>query len=460
MANYLDDTGHRVVLLEPAAPRAGARLAEGRAIARRHRRPDGSCDLDGITVFLADLYTPPNDPVLAAAHTKHIAITSLADLLLRRAPGPTVGVTGSAGKTTTTSLLSKILSGINTKVRSSTDERFTPSGPAPSMLRALSTADGETWHVLELTSHHLEHVSTSPDIAVVTNLFPDHQAWHGSYDAYRDAKKRILQFQRPTDVAILNYDDREVREHFGAAAVGRTVLFSRTGDLEKGVVVVEGTVTVRTGEAEHAVCQLDDLHLPAHHLPNALAAAAAAHSIGVAAHDIGTALKQFWGLPQRTHRLGRVRGVEIYDDTTAMSPIKALSGLASFADHSVVVVCGGAVESRAGEPRVSSDAEQRDLRRFCTLLTQKASGAVLFGPGGLLIGELLRNLGLAPTRLTPAHEPDFPAAVQRALTMAEPDGQILVAPVYYNDLSELTPVLTSLVEQPSDHEQLRAPGTT
>lgn len=402
----------------------------------------GFADAD---VFIADVFTSPRSPLLAQARRIGIPVSSIADLIVRNAPGRTVGTTGSAGKTTTTYLLAEILRTADLTVQASTDYRLTPSGPAQAMLTDLSQTDTRTHHVLELTSHHLEHVTTSPTIAIVTNLFPDHQDWHGGFDAYRAAKKRILDFQDSDGVAILNFDDPETRA-FSDAAHGETLYFSSSDTLPAGVLVADGMIVIRDGSCYESVCHTRELKLPPHQLTSALAATAAAHLLGAAPTSIAATLREFTGLPQRRQYLGPIDGVDVYDDTIAMNPRKASAGLATFDDQSVVVVSGGALTSPGGEQRVSSALEQADLRRYCELLTKKAVAVVFYADGGRALYEVLQSVSASDSIVTDVVD-DFPTALQRGLTLAEQARQLLIAPVFFNRPDHLEAALDSVIKE-------------
>lgn len=402
-------------------------------------------DLADAALFVADVFTSPRSAHLAHVREKAIAVSSIADLILRNAPGRTIGITGSAGKTTTTFLLAEILRTAGLTVQASTDDRLTPSGPAHAMLAGLRTTNTDTHHILELTSHHLEHVNVSPATAIVTNLFPDHQDWHGGFDAYRAAKKRILEFQGGNGSAVVNFDDPETHA-FGNTARGATLYFSSSDTLPAGVLVAAGMILIRDdNNDEHGICRTDELKLPAHQLGSALAASAAAHLLGVAPTDMATTLRRFTGLPQRRQFIGHIDGVDVYDDTIAMSPRKAAAGLATFGDHSVVVVSGGNLTSPGGEQRVSSALEQADLDRYCRLLTQKAVAAVLYGDGGRTIHERLH--GAPENTLQTEVVDDFTTALQQAIVLGRQASRLLIAPVFYNQPDQLKATLDDAMEE-------------
>lgn len=400
-------------------------------------------DIEDAAALFVSLSTPPYDAVIGHARSTGLRLSNLADTILRNACGRTIGVTGSAGKTTTTFLLTAILRNAGYDVLGSTDYRLTPSGPGKAMLEAIAAADDRSLSVVELTSHHLDYVTTSPSIGIVTNLFPDHQDWHGSFEAYRSAKQNLLRFQKDEDVAVLNFDDPEVREHFRGLGRGREIYFSALDNITDGVVVADGHIALRSRGGCDRICPVSQLKMPLHHIPNALAATAVAIELGVnrkALHDV---LVGFQGLPQRCQYLGAVDGVEIYDDTIGMNPRKALKGLETFPDRSLIVVSGGALQSLGGEKRVSSSLEKADLRLFCEALLTKADIVVLFDEGGDVIEQILAEIGTGTTRVIRAE--NFEAAVLQAVRAAPDDMRLLISPVFYNQPLDMRHFLEDLI---------------
>ncbi|MGV3553334.1 Mur ligase family protein [Rhizobium sp.] len=398
---------------------------------------------DARTLFV-DLFTSPRSALVDQAKERNIKLSSLAEVIVKSLPARAIGVTGSAGKTTTTFLISAMLRAAGLSARASTDDRFTPSGPGHAMLSSLPDLSDDTWRVVELTSHHLEYVGTSPHIAVVTNLFADHQDWHGSFDAYREAKKRLLAFQTADDVAVLNYDDDIVRTDFAAATKGRTVFYSMSDVPAADVFVQDGAIMGRFPGGLSKICAVSELSMPGHHVPNALAAAAAAIVAGANLDGIARALRTFGGLPQRGQIVGRIGAVAIHDDTIALNPKKALSGLEAFPFDNVVVVSGGAVVSPGGEQRVSSELERADLARYCQELGRKAKAVVLYGDGGEIISSGLQ--GDDYPGLTVERASDFTEALARAVSLAWQDGRVLVAPVFYNRPADLKQVIDEAIQ--------------
>ncbi|MET4213844.1 Mur ligase family protein [Bradyrhizobium sp. LA2.1] len=445
LARYLSHRARRVTVLDIENDEPGrvrdAWCADGGNVDFRSRTE--IAEIEDARALFVSLSTSPRDLIIDHARSKSLILSNLADTILRDTLGRTVGVTGSAGKTTTTYLLTAILRNAGMDVIGSTDYRLTPSGPGKAMLEAVASRNDMSWSVLELTSHHLNYVTTGPSIGIVTNLFPDHQDWHGSFEAYRGAKQNLLRFQECGDLAVLNFDDPEVRGHFRGVGQAREIYFSPLDNITNGVVVADGYITHRSRAGYDRICGISELRMPSHHIPNALAAAAVAIELGVNRNAMRDELVSFRGLPQRCQFLGAVDGVEIYDDTIGMNPRKALKGLETFPDHSLIVVSGGAVQSVGGERRVSSALEKADLRLFCEALLRKANGIVLFDDGGDVIERTLVEIGKGMPSVI--HAENFEAAVLEAARAARPDARLLISPVFYNPPGDMRCFLERLV---------------
>ncbi|QRM32517.1 hypothetical protein [Microvirga sp. VF16] len=252
----------------------------------------------------------------------------------------------------------------------------------------------------------------------------------------------LVRFQRSGDLAVLNFDSQEVRDQFGPLGQGRKSYFSVLDAISEGIVIANGKVTLRSRTGLDKICSVSELTMPGHHIANALAAAAVAVEYGASRQSIREGLIEFRGLPQRCEFLGRLDGVDIYDDSIGMNPRKALLGLESMSAESLTVVCGGAVQSASGEKRVSSELEQQDLHHFCTALAKMAKTVVLFGEGGDVIVRNLKDAGEAGPTI--AHADRFSSAVQEALRCADGKGSLLISPVFFNAPWAVRPVLEQL----------------
>lgn len=273
-------------------------------------------------------------PELAALKAAGVPWDSELGLALRRCRATVAGVTGSAGKTTTTTLLGRMLAAAGRRV-------FVGGNIGRPLLPEVDRLGPEDLAVLELSSFQLQLLDRSPHLAVLLNVRPNHLDVHASFAEYFEAKKRIFRFQGPGDALVVNADEEPVA---GCAreAPGRVAWFSRRGPVAAGAWAEGGAVRVRGWDGAVAEAgAAGDLRLPgAHNLANALAALAAACALGA---DPRRAWAEAAAFPGVEHRLELVRerdGVRFYNDSIATAPDRTLAALDSFAAP-VVLIAGG-----------------------------------------------------------------------------------------------------------------------
>jgi UDP-N-acetylmuramoylalanine--D-glutamate ligase len=263
--------------------------------------------------------------------------------------------------------------------------------------------------VLEVSSFQLESVeSFAPRVAVILNVTPDHLDRHGSFEGYLAAKARILEQQRPDDVAVLNFDDRAVRG-LAERARARVVPFRSEGPLAHGAWYEPGCVVLAEPGGVPERVSLSALRLPGlHNRENAVAALAAAQAAGASPRSAIGAFAGFQGLPHRMQTVGRRGGVEWVNDSKATNPGAALRSLRSF-DAPLVWIAGG-----------------RDKGLDFHELADAAPGRVR---AAVLIGEAAGKLGAALAGRVPAHDAGtLERAVELAARLAQPGDVVLLAP--------------------------------
>jgi UDP-N-acetylmuramoylalanine--D-glutamate ligase len=245
---------------------------------------------------------------------------------------PVVAVTGTNGKSTTTRLVEALLRGSGVRARAAGNL----GEPALDLVgEALDVA------VLEVSSFQLETCeSFRPRVAVVLNVTPDHLDRHGSFEAYRDCKLRLLAHQQDDDTAVLNFDDPVVRS-FADAARGRVVAFRTGGPLEHGAWLDGACVRLRAEDGGIRTVSLEGLRLPgAHNRENVVAALAAVWAAGADPVRAAAALVGFRGLPHRMQEVARVADVLYVDDSKATNPGAAARALAGYSAP-LVWIAGG-----------------------------------------------------------------------------------------------------------------------
>ena len=254
-------------------------------------------DLDDVDVVYASPGVPPEHELLEAARQRGIRISSLIELFFALCPAPIVGITGSAGKSTTTSLIGEIFQAAQRDV-------FVGGNIGRPLLGQLHNMSERSWVVLELSSFQLEPLQASPHVAVITNVTPNHLDRHPSMEAYWAAKGQILAHQAPTDCAVLNADDMWSQRY---RAHGRTLRFSLEGSVEGAYLAGEQLMLL--GEP---LLRASEVPLRGrHNLANVLAACAAAHAAGVPREAMLAGIAAFQGVPHRLQSVGEWHGVDV-----------------------------------------------------------------------------------------------------------------------------------------------------
>ncbi len=273
---------------------------------------------------------PADLPELDAARSRGIPVIGEVELAGWFLAGPSIGITGSNGKTTTTALTGHILreSGVGVQVGGNI-------GNPPTNMVEASRAD--QWNVLELSSFQLETIEEfRVAVAVVLNVTPDHLDRHHTMDAYAAAKRRILETQQPGGVAVLNAGDPICRSWAGVAR-GEPVWFSITERVARGLWIEADTV-VYDGAPLIAV---EAIPLRgSHNIENVMAASAAAHLAGAPLEAIAAAVRTFPGVEHRLEFSATVDGVDYFNDSKATNVDATLKAIAAF-DGGLWVILGG-----------------------------------------------------------------------------------------------------------------------
>ena len=306
----------------------------------REKAEEGLLELEnlGCTLSLGDTYldnveadilfrTPgmhPGHPAIEALRSRGAVVTSEMEVFFEVCPCPILAVTGSDGKTTTTTLVSEMLKAEGYKVWLG-GNIGTPLLPLVRQIQETDIA------VVELSSFQLMDMTRSPSRALVTNLAPNHLDVHKDMEEYVDAKKNIFRFQNEQDLLVLNADNAITS---GFTGNGRTVFFSRQGE---GYVDVRNGVICRGGEE---VLNTADILIPGvHNIENYMAAIAMVEGL-VSDDTVRHVAKNFGGVEHRIELVRIKDGVKFYNDSIASSPSRTIAGLRSF-DEKVILIAGG-----------------------------------------------------------------------------------------------------------------------
>ena len=274
----------------------------------------------------------PNTPELVEAVKRGSCLTSEMELFFRLCPCRIIGVTGSDGKTTTTTLISEFLkeAGFNVYLGGNIGKPLLPdvSGMVP-----------EDVAVVELSSFQLMSMRQSPQVAVFTNLSPNHLDYHHTMEEYTAAKLNIFLHQKPQDRAVFNYDN-DITRSLSRQAPGRAVLFSRKQRLEEGVYLRDGAIWLTNDMGSREVLPLDLIRIPGvHNIENYMAAIAAVDGL-VPDKCVRAVAQRFTGVEHRIELVRELNGVRYYNDSIGTSPTRTMACLDSF-DQKLILIAGG-----------------------------------------------------------------------------------------------------------------------
>lgn len=314
----------------------------------------------------------PDVPELEAARARGSVITSEMEVFFQVCPCPIIAVTGSDGKTTTTTIIAELL-------RAAGHTVHVGGNIGHPLLAESDTIRPTDWAVLELSSFQLMTMTRSPHIAVVTNLAPNHLDVHKSMEEYVWAKENIFRHQQPGDIAVFNLDNAITRE-LSAHAPGRALYFSRREEPENGVFLRGDAVISRRDGHERQIMTTEDIRLPGvHNVENYMAAIAAVDGL-VPDDVIRTFARAFNGVEHRIELVRTWHGVRFYNDSIASSPSRTIAGLRSFKEK-VILIAGGYDKHIPFDVLGPEVVEHVKLLILCGATADKIRAAVEQAPG-------------------------------------------------------------------------------
>ena len=274
----------------------------------------------------------PDLPELTAAVERGSLLTSEMEVFFEVCPCTKIAVTGSDGKTTTTTIIAELLRAAGKTVHLG-------GNIGHPLLAETGGMEPEDIAVLELSSFQLMTMTHSPHIAVVTNLTPNHLDVHRDFAEYISAKENIFTHQKAEDIAVFNADNDITLEESGRVP-GQARLFSRQRELEEGVFLRDSAIVSRRGGVEREVLKLSCIKLPGvHNVENYMAAIAAVDGL-VPDEIIRKFAAEFGGVEHRIELVRELNGGRYYNDSIASSPSRTIAGLRSF-DQKIILIAGG-----------------------------------------------------------------------------------------------------------------------
>jgi len=292
--------------------------------------------LDADLVFLTQAWYiyPPNFPTIQQVLDRQIPVSSMTKLYLELANCTTIGITGSQGKSTTTTLIVDILKNAGKKVYVAGNYRDLDSQP----LFKIDQFRPTDFLVMEISNRQLAiDLKISPHIAVITNIYPNHIEEHGSYANYKKAKASILKYQHTKDLAVLNYDNPVTRSLMKKVK-GKLAQISQKICVKSGAYLNNGQIYLN----QLPLANIDELPIIGqHNYYNILNALAAVSQLKISSKKIIRSLKKFTGIPHRLQKVATVKGVTYIDDMKSTTPTACMNAIKAFPGKTIWLIIGG-----------------------------------------------------------------------------------------------------------------------
>ena len=417
ISRFLSNRGAQVILTDnrPAAELAfaNASLADLPVEFAFGGRPESL--LEGADVVCVSGGVPLTIPFLTAARNQGVQLSNDSQIFLEECPAPVIGITGSAGKSTTTALVG-LMAQKHFEVKNSKHRAWVGGNIGNPLIEDLDKMDEDDLAVMELSSFQLELMSTSPQVAAVLNITPNHLDRHGSMQAYIEAKSRILRFQHQGDVAILNRDDQGSWDLLDQA---RTDVISfgmkAPGRRENGTFIENNQIMLQIGKDKLKMLPIDWINLRGeHNLYNVLAACAIAAGATISLPGIQLAVETFDGVPHRLELVRDLNGVRWYDDSIATAPERTIAAINSF-DEPIVLLLGGRDKNLPWD-------------KLAQLIRRRVSRVVIFGEAGDLIAEAIGPKKPGQAMRSVVRCATLQEAIKTAHNQAEAGDVVLLSP--------------------------------
>jgi UDP-N-acetylmuramoylalanine--D-glutamate ligase len=389
--------------------------------------------LDQTDVLCLSGGIPLTLPIVAEAQKHGIPLSNDTQIFMEAAPCKTVGITGSAGKTTTTALLGKMA---EASYAEQVGRVFVGGNIGDPLINYVDEMHPSDLAILEISSFQLDQMSISPSVAAILNITPNHLDRHGTMEAYTAAKARILDFQNKDDVAILSRDDPgawNLRER----VKGKLLSFglSDLSDEQSGTYISDGLYHLRDGNAYVLLPIQNSIHLRGdHNRQNILAAITIGHAAGLRLDAMLEAIDNFYGVPHRLELVRELHGAKWYNDSIATTPERTMAAIRSF-DEPIVLMLGGK----------DKNLPWKDLAE---LVRERVDHVVVFGQAA---EKILGALNTSSPNGSPGSGKKRPYSIQSsdnlqeairlAAEVAEPGDVVLLSPGgtsfdQFNDFAE------------------------
>ena len=348
---------------------------------------------------------PPELPFIEEGKKKGAEIVGELELAYRLGHGKYAAITGTNGKTTTTTLTGEIFKAAKRKT-------YVVGNIGVAVISAAISAEEDAWLVTETSSFQLETTKKfKPEISAILNLTPDHLNRHKTMENYGLAKAKIMENQDESQYAVINYDDKTVRE-LAKHTKAKLVPFSRLEELNFGAFVRDGRIVIKDEEGEiYDICGVSELRIPGtHNLENVLAAAAISFFAGIDADTIGNAVRAFTGVEHRIEYVGTVDGVRFVNDSKGTNPDSSIKAVQAI-DGNIILIAGGYDKGS-------------DYKEFIESFDGRVKYMMLLGKTAPKIKKQAEELGFANCIMCK----DMEECVNEAYKLAEKGDTVLLSP--------------------------------
>lgn len=327
------------------------------------------------------------------------------ELAYRLSYGKYIGITGTNGKTTTTTLVGEIFK--NAK----RDTKVVGNIGNPAISEALGSKNND-WFILEISSFQLETVDRfKPVVSAILNLTPDHLNRHHTMEAYAAAKARIFENQSDSDYLIINKDD-DITFNLAKDARAKIIPFSRKEELDIGAYVKEDMLKIKDEDGLiHEICKISEIKIPGNHnIENILAASAISYFAGIDSSIIRETVINFYGVEHRIEYIGKVDGIKFYNDSKGTNVDATITALKAL-DKDIVLIAGG-------------DGKGQDFSKLANALGNRVKAALIFGRDRENIGKAFKNADFNSF----IYKDNLPECVKEAMIIAKHGDKILLSP--------------------------------
>jgi UDP-N-acetylmuramoylalanine--D-glutamate ligase len=365
--------------------------------------------LDNTDVVCLSGGVPLTNPIVIEANRRGIPVTNDTQIFMENVPCKTVGITGSAGKTTTTTLVGQMAKTTFGKTS------FVGGNIGDPILNYVDEMIPEGLAIQEISSFQLEQMTISPNVAAILNITPNHLDRHSTMEAYAAAKQRILSYQDPSDSAILCREDPG-SWNMHDRVKGKLVSFGTriVPEDHEGTFLSDGILVLRKHESDIPLLHRDQIQLRGdHNVLNVLAAFAIGYATGLPENAMVDAAKDFQGVPHRLEFVREWNGAKWYNDSIATAPERTMAAVHSFSEP-IILLLGGRDKNLPWD-------------ELATLVHERVEQVVVFGEAAEKIAAALKQAH-GPLQKTVECCKNLYEAVQAAARLSRPGEVILLSP--------------------------------